>query len=145
MTVVRDLSTSDTYLKNNILKDFCQVEWLREEQRNCIKICSMEDVFAIFYASFGTSLIWWMNLVLTPSPQSWWFSSSQGHNDWTVEQNQSCISRNRYWRIEEASARLYLNTVLDLCTFAVLFLAYWPFALQSFTPLWFAMQCLYFA
>lgn len=109
------------YLKNNILKDFCQVEWLREEQRNCIKICSMEDVFAIFYASFGTSLIWWMNLNLTPSPRSWWFSSSQGHNDWTVEQNQCCINRNRYWWIKEASARLFLNTVLDLCTFAVLF------------------------
>ena len=35
--------------------------------------------------------------------------------------------------------------VRDIRTFAVLFSAYWPFAWQSLTPLWFAVLCLFFA
>ena len=51
MVAVRDLSMSDKVFKrviNNKLKDFPQAKCLYEEQKDCIKIWSMEDVFATF-------------------------------------------------------------------------------------------------
>ena len=61
MAVVRDLSTIDVVwfksVINNTLKDFPQVEWLHEEQKDFIKKGSIEDVFAILSTGFGKSLI----------------------------------------------------------------------------------------
>ena len=56
MTAVRDLSTSDVVFRsviNNTLKEECN----RKEQKPCVKIWSMEDVFAILSTGFRKSLI----------------------------------------------------------------------------------------
>ena len=44
------------YVITNMLKDFSQVECLRKEQKDFIKIWSMEDVFAILPPALGKSL-----------------------------------------------------------------------------------------
>ena len=99
---------SDTVLKsgiNNTLKCFSQVECLRKEEKDCIKIWSMADVFAILPTSYLSTLF-------TTNVCDEWKSqhhlhyqsglcSSQGHNErpsWTVEQNWSCSNCNRYWQ-----------------------------------------------
>ena len=43
-----------------------QVRCLREEQKNCIKLWSMEDVFAILPTGFGESLIRQLSCFLSP-------------------------------------------------------------------------------
>ena len=108
MAAVRDLSMSDMVLKsviNNTLKCFSQVECLREEEKDCIKIWSMADVFAILPTSYLSTLF-------TTNVCDEWksqhhlhyqsgLSSSQGHNErpsWTVEQNWSCSNCIRYWQ-----------------------------------------------
>ena len=60
MAAVRYLSTNDAVFKsviNNTLKNFPQVECLREEQKNCIKIQSIKDLFAVLPTGFGKSLL----------------------------------------------------------------------------------------
>ena len=54
MAAVEDLSMSDAVFNsviNNTLKDFPKVECLHKE-KDCIKIWSMEDVFAILSTGF---------------------------------------------------------------------------------------------
>ena len=54
MAAVGDLSTSDAVFKsviNNMLKDFPKVECLHKE-KDCRKIWSVEDVFAILPTGF---------------------------------------------------------------------------------------------
>ena len=64
MAAVRDLSTSDAVAKsviNNTLKDFPRVEFLCEEQKDCIKnMVNGKDLFSSLQSSsrtgFGKSL-----------------------------------------------------------------------------------------
>ena len=59
MVAVRDLSVSDEMLKSvisNMLKDFPQVKYLRKEQKDCIKIWSMEDDFATLPIGYLSTL-----------------------------------------------------------------------------------------
>ena len=75
------------------------------------------------------------------------FSSSRGHNErpsWKLEQNRSCSNEKAPRVKKPESERLCVNTVPNICTFAVVFSVYWPSALHSLTPLWFAIQCLTF-
>ena len=123
----------------------------------------MEDDFTILPTGFWKSLIKLSALSTSNVSDEWrsrsrlndhgGLSSSRGHKEipgWTAEQNQSPSNGNRYLgrgREEPESARLcekICNTVRDIRTFTVLFSVHWPFALQSLTPLWFAMLCLCF-
>lgn len=56
VAVVRDLSVSDAVFKSvisNMLKDFPQVECPHEEEKDCMKIWSLEDVLTILPSGFG--------------------------------------------------------------------------------------------
>ena len=61
MAVVGDLSTSDAVFKsiiNNTLEDFPYMEYLLEEQKDCMKnMVNGKNVFATLPTVFGKSLI----------------------------------------------------------------------------------------
>ena len=123
IAAVRDFSTSNAVFKsvinNNKLKRFPQVKCLRDEQKDCIKIRSMKDSFAILPTGF------WKNLIYQLFPRvmsdEWrsrrclhdhdGLSSSRGHNEsnlnsWTQSESQQGNGYRLRNREEPESARL---------------------------------------
>ena len=97
-----------------------QEKCLREEQKDCIKICSMKDSFAISPPFLKESNLWTLS---TSNVSDEWsclddhggLSSSRSHNErlsWTVEHNRSHSNGSGYRlrsREELESARLCVN------------------------------------
>ena len=76
MVAVSDLSVNDALFKSVIskkLKDFPQVTYLRKEQKDRIKIWSMEDAFVTFPTGYLSTLF-------TSKVSDEWKSRQQLHN-----------------------------------------------------------------
>ena len=148
MVAVRDLSVNDALFKSVIskkLKDFPQVTYLWKEQKDCIKIWSMEDAFVTFPTGYLSTLF-------TSKVTDEWKSRQHLHNHghlcrfWghneksistcTVEQIGVAATSIDIWQRsckELESGRLCVNMVHEIYAFAILFWVYWPIALQSST------------